>query len=101
VSDYRIVAETRAENDVRSAFAWYENERVGLGTEFLEEIRAAYRRVVSGPFGYQRLEQGVRRARRRRFPYSVYFAVEADMIRVIAVLHTSRHPSAWQQRRDL
>jgi len=36
--------------------------------------------------------------RLRRFPYIVYFAVEGDIIIVVAVLHASREPSEWQRR---
>jgi hypothetical protein len=32
------------------------------------------------------------------FPYAVYFAVEAQFVVVLAVLHASRDPAAWQWR---
>jgi plasmid stabilization system protein ParE len=55
---------------------------------------------VSGlAFGYQDLRLGIRRALLRRFPYAVYFAVDGDVVVVIAVLHASRDPAEWQRRR--
>jgi plasmid stabilization system protein ParE len=95
-----LISEPRADLDVEAAFAWYENERPGLGLEFLSELRAAYNRIAAGPFGYQELRSGIRRALLRRFPYAVYFAVDADLVVVVAVLHVSRDPAAWQRRRD-
>jgi plasmid stabilization system protein ParE len=48
---------------------------------------------------YQDLRSGIRRALLRRFLYAVYFAVEADVVVVLAVLHVSRDPAEWQRRR--
>ena len=100
MTEYVLISETRADLDVESAFAWYENERTGLGLGFLGELRAAYDRIAGGPLGYQALRSGIRRALLRRFPYAVYFVIEGDAVVVIAVLHASRDPADWQRRRD-
>ena len=68
--------------------------------EFLAELRAAYDRIADGPLQDQNLQSGIRRALLRRFPYAVYFAVEADAVVVLAVLHVSREPAEWQRRRS-
>lgn len=39
------------------------------------------------------LRSGIRRALVHRFPYAVYFAVEDDVVVVLAVLHASRDPA--------
>ena len=96
---YRLVAEPRADRDVEAAFAWYENERRGLGLELLDELRATYDRIVEGPFKYAMLRASIRRALLRRFPYAVYFAIEGEVVVVVAVLHASRDPAEWQRRR--
>ena len=97
MTEYRLVAESRVDLDVGAAFAWYENEQAGLGLDFLNELRAAYDRIADGPFKYQDLRSGIRRALLRRFLYAVYFAVEADVVVVLAVLHVSRDPAEWQR----
>lgn len=99
MTEYRLVAEPRANLDVAAAYQWYENERVELGLEFLDQLRATYDRIAHDPFQYQDLESGIRRALLRRFPYATYFAVEADVVVVLAVLHASRDPAEWQRRR--
>lgn len=96
--EYRLVSELRADLDIEAAFRWYEKEQSGLGLEFLDELRAAYNRIVEGPFKYPHLRSGVRRALVKRFPYIVYFAVEPTEIVVLAVLHASRDPAEWQRR---
>ena len=98
MSDYRLISEPAADFDVEAAFDWYENERDGLGLEFLDELRAAYNGIVDGPLKYQLLRSGICRALLRRFPYAVYFVVENDRIVVLAVLRASRDPAEWQRR---
>ena len=99
MTEYRLVAEPRADLDVAAAFDWYENEEAGLGQEFLAELRATYDRIADGPLAYQDLRSGIRRALLRRFPYAVYFAVEGDVAVVLTVLHVGRDPAEWQRRR--
>jgi plasmid stabilization system protein ParE len=40
----------------------------------------------------------VRRARATKFPYALFFLVEADALLVIACFHGSRDPRQWQKR---
>ena len=95
---YAIEAELAVEADVEAAFNWYEREEPGLGFEFLEELRAAYQRILDHPLGYQDLRRGIRRTLTRRFPYAVYFSIEENIIVIVAVLSTARDPEEWQRR---
>lgn len=97
---YDLRLDRRADRDIEATFAWYEGERPGLGEELLDELRATFARIADGPFGYQDLRSGIRRALVRRFPYAVYFAVESDVVVILAVLHVSRDPAEWQRRRS-
>jgi toxin ParE1/3/4 len=99
VTGYRLVAGPQVDVDVAATHQWYENEQPGLGLSFLDELRASYERIVAGPLQYQELRSGIRRALLRRFPYAVYFAVEGELIVVLAVLHAGRDPAQWQRRR--
>jgi plasmid stabilization system protein ParE len=98
VTAYRLVSEAQVDIDIEAAFRWYENQQTGLGLEFLDELRAAYDRIVDGPFRYSQLRSNTRRALLKRFPYAIYFVVEEQTIVVLAVLHTSRDPAEWQRR---
>ena len=95
---YYILSDIAADADIEAAFKWYESEQPGLGSEFIQEVRAAYRRILEGPFKYQELRSNVRRALTRRFPYGIYFSVEEDLIIVLAILDTARDPTEWQFR---
>lgn len=98
MSRYKIESGSAVEADVEAAFEWYEGEEPGLGLEFLDDLRSAYQRILDGPFKYQDLRSGIRRALTRRFPYAIYFSIEAEVIVIVAVLHTVRDPAEWQRR---
>jgi toxin ParE1/3/4 len=95
---YVIEAEPAVEVDIEAACDWFEGEEPGLGFEFLEELRAAYQRILDHPLGYQDLRSGIRRALTRRFPYAIYFSIEGKTIVILAVLSTARDPAEWQRR---
>jgi plasmid stabilization system protein ParE len=98
VTPYRIEAAPSVEADIEAAFEWYEAEQPGLGLEFLDELRAVYYRILDGPLKYQGLRSGIRRVLTKRFPYAIYFAIEGQVILIVAVLHTARDPAEWQLR---
>ncbi len=95
---YRIETLTDAELDVEAAFEWYESEQVNLGFEFLDELRFCYLQILNNPKKYSELRPGIRHSLLRRFPYSVYFSIEGQLILILAVLHAARDPAAWQER---
>ena len=98
MSPYRIDATSDANQDIEGAYWWYEAEEPGLGLEFLDELRVAYRKIADGPHRYQELRSGIRRALTTRFPYAIYFYVDGDVVIVLAVLHAARNPAEWQRR---
>ena len=80
------------------AAAWYEAQRPGLGTEFIVQIEQCTVLAAEQPQRYAVVHNGTRRITAERFPYSVYFQVQARRVVVLAVFHSSRDPSIWQRR---
>ena len=56
---YRLLSDVASDADIEAGFEWYESEQPGLGLEFLDEIRAAYTRILDGPFKYKELFSAV------------------------------------------
>jgi plasmid stabilization system protein ParE len=48
---------------------------------------------------FARVHGEVRRAMVSRFPYAVFYRVEAKQVVVLTVLHTARDPRLWPQPR--
>lgn len=90
---WRLVVRPRAESDLREAQNWYENQRAGLGAEFLVEIDATIRVLIRDPQRHPVYYRGFRRALARRFPYKLFYRVQDDQIIVFRILHVRRdHP---------
>jgi toxin ParE1/3/4 len=87
-----------ADRDLAAAASWYEQQREGLGHEFLDEALSAFQLVSEQPLTYPVVHRNTRRALMTRFPFGIYFRVEQSQIVVVAVVHGSRHPRRWQGR---
>lgn len=80
--------------DLEHAFLWYEQQRTGLGHEFLAAAKVAFEKILSNPAGYPVVHRSTQRALVRRFPYGVYFRVYPEAIVVVACMHGRRDPQA-------
>jgi hypothetical protein len=94
----RLDVRPEAELDAEEAGAWYEGERVGLGAEFLLELRATFIRIEQAPLQFPLVDGDIRRAILHRFPFGVFFVAEGDLATVLAITHLHRHPETWQSR---
>ena len=93
-----LTLQRSVELDIAGAALWYEDERQGLGLEFLEQIELVFERISVGPHQFPIIEGEIRRALLHRFPYSVYFIPKEATISIIALLHLHRHPDTWKHR---
>lgn len=87
-----------ADGDLATAASWYEQQRVGLGHEFLDEALSAFRLIEKQPLIYPVMHRNTRRALMHRFPFGIFYRVENSHIVILAVMHGSRHPYYWQTR---
>lgn len=87
-----------AQKEFDAVIAWYESQRPGLGEEFISRVEDALDRIGRTPEGHALVRRDVRCARVHRFPYAIYYRVEADRVTVVSVFHASRDPHVWQSR---
>jgi len=87
-----------AEHELARAVATYDQERAGLGDEFLNEVQ----RAVSFLIDHPQLGRSVRKNRRvlvlKKFPYRLVYDIDINGIRIIAVAHQSRRSDYWWNR---
>ena len=93
-----LVFHPDVQGEVGSAYQWYEQQRAGLGDDFLAALEGVYAGLQTTPAMHQVIYRDVRRALLRRFPYAVYYRAHPDRVEVLAVQHTRRDPSGWQTR---
>jgi plasmid stabilization system protein ParE len=94
----RVFVRPAAAGDIEDAFLWYEEQRPGLGEEFLEELNITIASIVENPGNYPVMKRETRRVLLRRFPYGVYYRVLEDRVLVVACYHARRDPRGWQKR---
>jgi len=88
----KIIYTGRAKFETESAFSWYERQRPGLGFEFLDCLEVAIRHIISFPESCQVVHSCFRRCVIRRFPFSIFFTIEAEGIVVHAVFDNRQDP---------
>ena len=95
---YLVRIRAKARVDLAEAGRWYEAQRVGLGTRFIDEVYAVLELLSGQPLGYTEVLSGTRRALLHGFPFGIYYRIVGATISIIAILHSSRHPNRWTQR---
>jgi hypothetical protein len=92
-----------AELEIAEGAAWYDDQRPGLGADFLDELRQTVVRVEQAPDAFSKLEcypgpDLVRRCLVKRFPYMAVFLCRPDEVLVVAVCRVRRRPFYWLDR---
>ena len=96
----RIEYHPSIEQELREAASYYNKVSSGLGSDFLAEFERQISTIAALPLRWRAVENGIRRAMMRRFPYAIYFrVVDDDLIRVIVIKHRHRHPERGLDRR--
>lgn len=94
----RLIIRPEAELDIESSALWYEEQQHGLGNRFVDGFNEVFARIIEHPLQFPQLENGIRRALLRHFPYGIYFVPESNRIVILAVLHLRRHPNTLRRR---
>jgi len=94
----QVVIRPAAAADIEDAFVWYQEQRAGLGSDFLRTVDDALTAIQRAPYLHPVIHRDTRRALLRRFPYGIYYRVYPDLIVLVACMHGRRNPKRWQSR---
>ena len=95
----RLVLRRQAKADLREAIDWYEARKPDLGRSFLVAVEATLSSIRENLRIYPRVDPAVRRAATTgRFPFGIFYRIDGDRVRVIAILHNARNPEHWKRR---
>lgn len=89
---------TLAQKEIDEAVVWFAEQGDGKGHDFLDELDRVVRLVKSYPLASTEIEPDIRRCLFARYPYSLIYGLEEQMIVVIAVAHSRRAPRYWIDR---
>ncbi len=95
--------EPEASAELEDAAVWYDNQRLGLGVEFVEAVEFALDQIARWP-QIGRVVPGVprdvpvRRFPVERFPYHIAYLEWDGVIPLLAFAHDRRRPGYWLSR---
>jgi plasmid stabilization system protein ParE len=87
-----------AEDDLARARKWYRRCHPYLETDLILCVEETLEKIAHHPLSFARTQGEFRQAFVHRFPYRIVYRMVADLIVVVAILHTSRDPLTWITR---
>ncbi len=98
MKNYKLLIHPFAELDMTDAKEWYDLQQEGLGNKFVSEIRETVKCIQENPFQFPKEKKNIRKAIVHKFPYSIFFYTNKELINIFAFFHSSRNPLIWQKR---
>jgi plasmid stabilization system protein ParE len=96
---YSLSVSTAAENDLLEAYLWYEQQQLGLGSKFLEQVEKSYYSLLLNPEAFEiRYKKRVGAIPVRKFPYLVFYVLEDQHVKIISVFNTNRSTKILKKR---
>jgi plasmid stabilization system protein ParE len=95
-STFRFHPEAREE--FRDAVRWYRARDRRASSEFRVAVSSAIRVIAEAPQRWPEYLHGTRRFVMQRFPFSVVYLDDPELVTIIAVAHSKRRPGYWKGR---
>ena len=83
--EQRIEFHAQAREELAESAQWYEERKVGLGEEFLDEIENKLERIARKPNSYSTVYEDVRQASLSRFPYIIYYIIKSPFVFILSI----------------
>jgi plasmid stabilization system protein ParE len=84
--------------EVEAADDWYLAHSRDASEEFLVDVDTAVEEILQAPHRWPKYLYGARRVVMQRFPFSIVYLDDPDVITIIAVAHGKRKPGYWKER---
>lgn len=94
----KIVFRSTADAEFTESAEWYEDQRQGLGLQFIAHVQKALDDIEEDPLRYPIAVRDIREGIVSKFPFAIYYRVKPEHIVILAVFHCSRDPAIWQSR---
>ncbi|MEI9945698.1 MAG: type II toxin-antitoxin system RelE/ParE family toxin [Chitinophagaceae bacterium] len=97
--NFRIEYHETVESEVREILDWYKEKSSSASFNFLSQLNLTEKAIANNPLAYQIVSKlGIRRAILRKFPYKVYFSIDAPIVYILAIIHFTRSNHYVQKR---
>lgn len=89
---------SEARKEFFEASEYYEDQVVGLGDGFIDEVEKVLEVIEQQPASGAKITKTERRFLVSRFPYGIIYSFEEDQITIFAVMNLRRKPGYWKSR---
>jgi plasmid stabilization system protein ParE len=93
-----VLWSNEAKAEFYDAEEWYADIGLRLSERFVQAVENTVQLIEEFPLHFPVVYRERRRAGVRRFPYGLFYQVEAERIFLIACFHGKRNPPLWQGR---
>ncbi|MDY7024229.1 MAG: type II toxin-antitoxin system RelE/ParE family toxin [Cyanobacteriota bacterium] len=94
-----VIIHRQATEELEAAISYYEEQKLGLGLDFLAEVERVIGKIQQNPnLGSPYKTTGLRRYRIQKFPFLVFYTELEESIWIVAIAHGKRKPDYWRQR---
>ena len=93
-----LIISSVAEKELAEATLWYDDQGAGKGERFAMAVDDVLDRISLYPEFAPRVHKDAREALVSGYPYQVIYRIVNGRVFVIAVFHSKRDPSIWEQR---
>jgi toxin ParE1/3/4 len=87
-----------ASEEFEAADDWYFAHSADASIDFLTEAETGIEAITQNPHRWPKYLHGTRRFVLQRFPFSIVYLDDADLVTIIAVAHSKRKPGYWKGR---
>ena len=96
----KVLISPEAFADIREINSWYEEQQEGLGLRFQEEVIRMIDFLRINPSTFTVRYKNIRCALVRKFPFMIHYTIadKGQLVKVLAVISTSRNPQVWKRK---
>jgi hypothetical protein len=87
-----------AEDELSDSYDWYEDQQIGLGNRFYNEISYYLNLLEKNPFQFPvKYIEELRTVAINKFPFLIIYWIHeiSEVIYVVSIFHTSRNPRVF------
>ena len=95
----RVIFSKKADSEANAEFSKYLLVSPELAVRFREELDSKVIAISLNPFLCHNRGGGIFSVRLKVFPFSIYFRIKPDHIRVLAFQHYRRNPKRYKRRK--
>jgi len=94
-----VIITPEAAADILNARTWYDSQESGVGGKFYFAFRTRIQSASENPFLPREWgRRKIRKVRIPKYPYSAYYEIVGEELRIVALIHGARNPKYIHHR---